>query len=385
MKKVKLLLIFLVFAFCSVEMGSALKVNNLEITPTGDLQPGDAVTVRGTVDLGSNGFDEDNYLEFYTQLDRPTVHWGYAVGLDDKYPPITTSWGSYLRIYGWVLSYPDDIGVTVQVTLDGVVPESASSGQLTVFRARQLDEDDDLVGTEVLRLTTGNNPADSTPTTSPPFEGPALKVINLEITPTGDLQPGDAVTVRGTVDLGSNGFDQDNYLEFYTQLDRPTVHWGYAVGLDDKYPPITTSWGSYLRIYGWVLSYPDDIGVTVQVTLDGVVPESVSSGQLTVFRARQLDEDDELVKTEVLRQKAVDNPAENTPTVTTAPPVTTTVIPTTSPSVTSTTPGPTKSPSPTLTTIPSPQPTKSGEIPLASVVLAGCSLVFISLFHKRIR
>lgn len=37
------------------------------------------------------------------------------------------------------------------------------------------------------------------------------------------------------------------------------------------------------------------------------------------------------------------------------------------------------------TTIPIPQPTKSGEIALNSVILAGCSLVFIGIRYKRIQ
>ena len=159
MKRAHIFLVFLVIAVCMIQAGSALKVVNLEITPTGDLKVGDAVAVRGIVDLGSNGFDQDNYLEFYTQLDRPTVHWEYAIGIEDKYPPVTAAGGQYLRLDGWLLSYPEDMSVSVQISVDGVVPESAS-GQLTVFRARQLDEDDEVVGTEVVKTATVYNPAE---------------------------------------------------------------------------------------------------------------------------------------------------------------------------------------------------------------------------------
>jgi hypothetical protein len=162
MKKVKLLLILLVFALFIVQAGSALKINNLEITPTGDLKAGDTVSVHGTVDLGSSTFTQSNSLEFYTQLDKPTVHWEYAIGVDDKYPPTTAAGGQYLSIDGWLLSYPEDLRVSVQVTVDGVVPDSASSGQLTVFRARQLDADNAVVGTEVLKTVTVYNTAELT-------------------------------------------------------------------------------------------------------------------------------------------------------------------------------------------------------------------------------
>ncbi|MDD1634056.1 MAG: hypothetical protein LUQ58_00445 [Methanomicrobiales archaeon] len=159
MKRVGIFFILLVVAACVIQAGSALKMVNLEVTPTGDVQAGDAVSVQGTVDLGDGGISEDQYLEFYTQLDRPTVHWEYAIGIDGKYPPVTTSGGQYLRIGGWVLSYPEDYSVSVKVTVDGVVPDTAS-GELTVFRARQLDEDDDLVGTEVVKTVTVYNPVE---------------------------------------------------------------------------------------------------------------------------------------------------------------------------------------------------------------------------------
>ncbi|MDD1656636.1 MAG: hypothetical protein LUO87_04595 [Methanomicrobiales archaeon] len=135
---------------------------------------------------------------------------------------------------------------------------------------------------------------------------------NLEITPAGDLQLGDPVTVRGIVDLGSDTFTESNKLEFYTQLDRPTVHWEWAIGIDDKYPPVTTGGGQYLNIQGWLLSYKEGTRIKVQVTMDGVVPMTIPSGELVVFRVRELDEDEEVVGTEVLREKNVFNPAEFT-------------------------------------------------------------------------
>ncbi|MDD1655331.1 MAG: hypothetical protein LUO91_06465 [Methanomicrobiales archaeon] len=158
MKRVPFLFLVVVFTLSLISAGSALKAVSLNVTPAGDVQAGDQVTARGTFDLGTSTFDEDNYLEFYSQLDRSTIRWEYAIGIDGRYPPPTTARGSFLRIDGWTLSYPDDMRITVQVSLDGKVPSSAA-GNLAVFRARHLDEDDEVVGTEVLREKAVINPA----------------------------------------------------------------------------------------------------------------------------------------------------------------------------------------------------------------------------------
>jgi hypothetical protein len=158
MKRVGIFFVFLVIALCMIQAGSAIKVMNVEVTPTGNVKPGDAVTVHGTVDIGSGNWDESNYLELYTQLDKETVSWEYAIGIDEKYPPVTTAGGQYLRIDGWLLSYPEDMSVSVLFTLDGVVPDT--SGALTAIRIREIDEDSEVVGTEYVKTVTVINPAE---------------------------------------------------------------------------------------------------------------------------------------------------------------------------------------------------------------------------------
>ena len=160
MRRGSVLFIVMVMAVCLAHAGSALRVDNLEITPAGDVQPGDPVTVRGIVNLGGTTFPSSNKLELYTQLDKSTVHWDYAIGLDDKYPPTTPAGGQYVNIGGWLLEYPPEIGIKVQVTLDGVVPATVPSGKIVIFRVRQLDSDDELVGTEILREKNVFNPAE---------------------------------------------------------------------------------------------------------------------------------------------------------------------------------------------------------------------------------
>lgn len=157
MKRVGIVFVMLVIALCVIQAGSAIKVMNLEVSPTGSLKPGDVVTVHGTVDI-SGTWDESNYLELFSQLDRGTILWEYAIGLDERYPPVTTAGGQYLRIDGWLLSYPNDMSVAVLFTLDGVVPDS--SGQITLLRVREIDDKNDVVGTEFVKTATVVNPAE---------------------------------------------------------------------------------------------------------------------------------------------------------------------------------------------------------------------------------
>ena len=161
MKGTGFLLAFLIVALCVIHAGSALKINTFEVTPTGDLQPGSTVNIHAVISWGNSEFPQEDKIELYSQLERTTAHWDYAIGLNDKYPPPTPKGGQYATIGGFELPYPaSDYDVTVEVTLDGMVPASQPSGKFTLLRARELDSSNDVVGTEILKETNVFNPAE---------------------------------------------------------------------------------------------------------------------------------------------------------------------------------------------------------------------------------
>jgi hypothetical protein len=182
MGRIAALLGFFILAVYAVQAGSALKANMLEVTPSSVLQPGSTVNIHAIISWGNNEFPQQDKIEFYSQLERSSAHWEYAIGLNDKYPPVRAQGGQYLRMGGYELSYPaSDYDVTVEVTLDGIVPTSQPSGEFTFLRVRQLDSDDEVVGTEILKEANVFNPAEPTPMkpTPPPVTTTPGAIISV--------------------------------------------------------------------------------------------------------------------------------------------------------------------------------------------------------------
>jgi hypothetical protein len=122
-------------------------------------------------------------------------------------------------------------------------------------------------------------------------------VDSIEITPSsGSLSPGDRVTVNALVTLTGTGdvtFSSEHSLEAYTDLDDLT--WTYSIKVNGQGMDKTNG-KRYLTLTGWELSYPDETEVEVNYYLEGVAPEVSTSTEKVLFRLRQFDSDDELVK-----------------------------------------------------------------------------------------
>jgi hypothetical protein len=209
MRRGSVLFIVMVMAVCLAQAGSALRANTLEINPSSDLQPGSTVNIHAIISWGNNEFPQQDKIEFYSQLERSSAHWEYAIGLNDKYPPVRTQGGQYLRIGGYELSYPaSDYDVTVEVTLDGIVPTSQPSGEFTLLRVREVDSDDEVVGTEILKKTTIFNSKDL----QAQIQQVQVRLSELK----GDIE---ARTSEG-IDTSEA---QDLYTEAETALDRAST------------------------------------------------------------------------------------------------------------------------------------------------------------------
>ncbi|MDT8357778.1 MAG: hypothetical protein RQ758_04655 [Methanomicrobiaceae archaeon] len=138
------------------------------------------------------------------------------------------------------------------------------------------------------------------------------EVDSIEVTPsTGDLVPGDRVTVKCVISLTGAGdatFPSDHMLEAYTDLD--DMKWTYTIKVNGVGQE-TTKGGRYLSLTGWVLSYPEETDIQVDYFLEGIAPESATSSKIAIFRLRQIDEDNDMVKnSEYLRERNLVNPED---------------------------------------------------------------------------
>ena len=145
-----------------VSMGSAaIQVGNVLITPTGDLVSGvTRSSASFTVGFPSSGgytFDSTHILQMDTELDQPT--WTYNTVLDGIENPSKTESGPNIRISGWELSYPSSRTVSLKVRLDGIAPTVATSEEKIIFRVRETDSRNAVVGSEVVRTKMVINPA----------------------------------------------------------------------------------------------------------------------------------------------------------------------------------------------------------------------------------
>ncbi|KQC03341.1 MAG: hypothetical protein APR53_01180 [Methanoculleus sp. SDB] len=133
----------------------------------------------------------------------------------------------------------------------------------------------------------------------------------LEVTPEGDISPGERITVRCIVTLTSVGtetFPSSHALEAYTELE--DLSWTYTILVNDVGLPITDG-KRYLRIIGWNLAYPTSSEVKVEYLLEGDAPEVTATQEKIIFRLRQLDSN-ELVITngETLVERTIINPGD---------------------------------------------------------------------------
>lgn len=145
----------------------------------------------------------------------------------------------------------------------------------------------------------------------PPVAAVNYDVDLLEVTPAGDLEPGEGITVRCIISLTSVGtetFPSTHALEAYSELE--DLSWTYTILVNDVGLPVVDG-KRYLRIIGWNLAYPATSEVKVEYLLEGDAPEMTATQKKIIFRLRQLDSN-ELVITngETLVERTIINPGD---------------------------------------------------------------------------
>ena len=125
----------------------------------------------------------------------------------------------------------------------------------------------------------------------PAAASPNYKITSFEMSPaTGDLSPGDTVTVKVTIRLVGNSdvlFPIGNSLEAYTELE--DHQWNYQIELNSHAADFISVGTPYLTFNEWELSYPSSNQMDINYILEGKAPTVSKSGEKIIFRLRQLD------------------------------------------------------------------------------------------------
>jgi hypothetical protein len=134
-------IIILFVLCCMIQAGAAFKIESSEVTPAGDLAAGTAVTAHVVVDfstLTGTTFPTTDTFNGFSELDK--VKWRYSVSINGAENPKPDTAGKYLKINGFDLEYPASQSVKVLITMDGVVPQTNATQNITVMRLQWLDQ-----------------------------------------------------------------------------------------------------------------------------------------------------------------------------------------------------------------------------------------------------
>jgi len=127
--------------------------------------------------------------------------------------------------------------------------------------------------------------------------------------PSGDLTPGERVTLSITMVPGDSEPAASDMLEFYTDLD--SLKWSYNIKVDDiyKFDKPQVSANRNLRLSQWLLDYKGNVVLTID--LEGVAPKVTSTQEKNLLRFRQVDENDKIrEKSEYVIKRTVVNPQD---------------------------------------------------------------------------
>ncbi len=150
------LIVLLILIAGVTAVSASISVNNITITPIGDLvsgqNPPNPVTASFVINFNSVGgetFPSGDTLAMSTDLDNG--QWSYITTIDGNTNPAITANGRNLNINGWVLSYPSMRELSMRVTLIGEVPLVTAPGNKTIIRVAELNNNSEVIsGSEVI-------------------------------------------------------------------------------------------------------------------------------------------------------------------------------------------------------------------------------------------
>jgi hypothetical protein len=135
----------IVLALCVVQIGAAYSVKSIEITPKGEPNTGDTVTVSTVINFASSGgvtFDSSNSLRFSSDLEDEA--WSFVVsrdGISDPaFAPPFKKGQEWINVLGFQLSYKSGTVVALTATVQGKAPNLTSSSTITAMRIQEVDE-----------------------------------------------------------------------------------------------------------------------------------------------------------------------------------------------------------------------------------------------------
>jgi ribosomal protein L7/L12 len=162
MKKFYIAVLGLLLACCLVQaVSAAYTVKTYDVSPKGELTSGDHVSVNVDMSFPGSGdltFSDSDTLKFFTDLDQAT--WKMTIVIEGKENPIPTTGGKLTTLSGFLLSYPEDIVILLNVHLEGVVPNVSSNPTITLIKIQEVDKNLAIIsGGEYAKTITVFNPA----------------------------------------------------------------------------------------------------------------------------------------------------------------------------------------------------------------------------------
>lgn len=147
MTAAKIILCALAIICIAIPAVSAFDVESVTTSPSsGDLVPGQTVTVEAMVRFSSSGdytFPASDTLKFQTRLDSQSAQWKYYIILNGVMPDQpTVKGGSIMYLDGFELQYPSENLLEIRVILEGRAPEVTETTDISLFKIQQLDASD---------------------------------------------------------------------------------------------------------------------------------------------------------------------------------------------------------------------------------------------------